>query len=72
MGGFQHVLVGLDVHQRTADAILARACELAHPDRIEAVHACNRFHREHRDYPQGNFETSEALDEAIHRRPTST
>lgn len=68
MGGFQHVLVGLDVHQPTADAILARACELAHPDRIEAAHACNRFHRKHRDYPQGNFETSEALDDAIHRQ----
>lgn len=68
MGAFQHVLVGLDVHQRTADAILARACELAHPDRIEAVHACNRFHHEHHDYPQGNFDTSEALDEAIRRQ----
>lgn len=68
MSAFQHVLVGLDVHQRTADAILARACELAHPDRIEAVHACNRFHHEHHDYPQGNFDTSEALDEAIRRQ----
>ncbi|MCE2424332.1 MAG: universal stress protein [Pseudomonadales bacterium] len=69
MTAFQHVLVGLDVHQQTAaDAILGRACELAQPDQIEAVHVCNRFHREHRDYPEGNFETSEALDEAIHRQ----
>lgn len=65
MSAFEHVLVGLDVHQETADAILARACELAHPDHIEAVHACNRLHHEHHDYPQGNFDTSEALDEAI-------
>ena len=68
MGVFQHVLVGLDMHQRTADAILGRACELAEPDHIEAVHACNRFHHEHHDYPQGNFDTSEALDEAIARQ----
>ena len=68
MSAFQHVVVGLDVHQQTADAILARACELAHPDRIEAVHACNRLHREHHEYAQGNFDTSEALDEAIRRQ----
>lgn len=68
MGAFQHVVVGLDVHQRTADAILARACELARPDRIEAVHACNRLHHNHHDYPQGNYHTSEALDEAIRRQ----
>ena len=68
MSVFQHVVVGLDMHQRTADAVLARACELADPDRIEAVHAYNRFHHEHRDYPQGHFDTSEALDEAIRRQ----
>jgi len=68
VSAFEHVIVGLDVHQRTADAILSRACELADPARIEAVHACNRFHHEHHDYPEGNFETSEALDEAIHRQ----
>ena len=68
MSAFQHVVVGLDIHQQTADAILARACELADPERIEAVHACNRFHHEHHDYPQGHFETSEALDEAIRRQ----
>ena len=68
MGAFQHVLVGLDMHQQTADAILGRARELAKSDRIEAVHACNRFHREHHDYPLGNFDTSEALDDAIRRQ----
>ena len=68
MGAFQHVVVGLDMHQHTADAVLGRARELADADRIEAVHACNRFHHDHHDYPQGNFDTSEALDEAISRQ----
>ena len=68
MSAFEHVLVGLDMHQSTADAILARACELCDPDCIEAVHAYNRFHHQHHEYPEGHFDTSEALDEAIRRQ----
>ena len=68
MSAFQNVLVGLDVHQQTADAILARACELADPEQIEAVHACNHLHHEHHDYTLGSFETSEALDDAVRRQ----
>ncbi|MCE2460860.1 MAG: universal stress protein [Pseudomonadales bacterium] len=68
MTAFQHVVVGLDMHQPTADAVLARARELADPDSIEAVHAYNRLRHEHHDYPEGNFDSSEALDEAIRRQ----
>ena len=68
MNAFDHVVVGLDMHQAAADAILSRACELAEPGCIEAVHACAVFHHEHHDYTLGTFETSEALDAAVRRQ----
>ena len=68
MSAFERVLVGLDMHQSAAEAVLARACELAEPEHIEAVHACTIFHHEHHDYTLGNFETSEALDAAVRQQ----
>ena len=68
MSAFEHIVVGLDMHQTAADAVLARACELADPENIEAVHACTIFHHDHHDYALGNFETSEALDAAVRRQ----
>ena len=68
MSAFENVVVGLDMHERAANAVLARACELADPTRIEAVYACSVFHHEHHDYNLGTFETSEALDAAVRRQ----
>ncbi len=68
MSAFENVLVGLDVHQPTAEVILARACELADPDDIEVVHACSHLHHEHHNYKLGHFETSEALDAAVRQQ----
>ena len=68
MSAFDRIVVGLDMHQAAANAVLARACELAEPDRIEAVHACSVFHHEHHDYTLGTFETSEALDAAVRQQ----
>ena len=68
MSAFERVVVGLDMHQAAAQAVLARACELAEPEGIEAVHACTVFHHEHHDYALGNFETSEALDAAVRQQ----
>ncbi len=63
MSAFQHVLVGLDVQQQAVGAILARACQLAEHEAIEAVHVC----KQHHDHPHG-IETSEALDAAVRRQ----
>ena len=68
MSAFEQVVVGLDVEQQDADRVLARACELAETDRIEAVHACSEFHHQHFEYPVGSFQNSEQLDEAIRRQ----
>ena len=68
MSAFERVVVGLDMHQGAANAVLARACELAEPAHIEAVHACSVFHHEHHDYTLGTFETTEALDAAVRRQ----
>ncbi len=68
MTPFENVVVGVDMHQAAAHAILARACELANPAQIEAVYACPVFHHDHHDYTLGTFETSEALDAAVRRQ----
>ena len=68
MKAFQRVVVGLDMDQGVAEAILARACQLASPDDIEAVYACSHLHREHHDYSLGSFDNSEALDAAVRRQ----
>lgn len=68
MNAFERVVVGVDMHQGAANTVLARACELAEPAHIEAVHACSVFHHEHHDYTLGTFETTEALDAAVRRQ----
>lgn len=68
MSAFEQVVVGLDVEQHDADRVLARACELADTDHIEAVHACSQFHHQHFEYPIGSFQNSEQLDDAIRRQ----
>lgn len=65
MNPFQHVLAGLDMQPCTADAVLARACELATPDAIEAVYACNYAYYEHNDHTVGGFEAADVLDAAL-------
>lgn len=65
MSVYRHVLVGLDLSPEHAGRVLSRACELAEPEDIEAVHACEAVHHAHHDYSIGSFETTEQLDEAM-------
>lgn len=65
MHPFRNVLAGVDMHRATADAVLARACELAAPDDIEAVYACSYAYYEQTDYTVGGFETADALDATL-------
>ncbi len=65
MSVFRNVLVGLDLDEATAGIILNRACQIAEPSEIEAVHACNHLHEYYDEYPIGSFSTSEDLDRAV-------
>jgi universal stress protein A len=65
MTSSQHVLVGLDLQNASASAILARACQLASPDEIEVVHVSDRLHNYHEDYGVSQFANTEELDEQI-------
>lgn len=65
MRPFQHVLAGVDMHPCAADAVLARACELAEPAAIEAVYACGHAYYEHNDFTVGGFEAADMLDAAL-------
>ena len=67
MSGFNHVLVGLDLNESSADVLLGCARQIADPDRIEAIHACENIHQEHHEYHVGSFKTSEELDDAVRR-----
>ena len=71
MSAFQHVLVGLDLNEVYATALLERACQVADQDRIEAIHACDNTHQTHHEYPIGYFSSSEQLDEAVRRNADS-
>ena len=68
MSAFEQVVVGLDVHQDDAALVLGRACELADPGCIEAVHACTQLHHQHFEYPVGSFQNSEELDDAVRKQ----
>ena len=65
MNPFQHVLAGLDMQPCAAQAVLARACELAEPDAIEAVYACSYAYYEHHDHAVAGFEAADVLDAAL-------
>ncbi len=70
MSAFANVLVGLDMDETAAGAVLARACELADPQDIEAVHACLpvRYEGDFSAGTLGGFETGPVLDAVVHRQ----
>ncbi len=65
MSAFQNVVIGMDLSEANAKRLLSRACQLADPANIEAIHTCENLHHEHAEYPHGSFRTSEELDAAV-------